>query len=386
MSCKKPSSIRSSQENLALFAIENDFTEETLHRNRGPIRSSVVKKKSEVTSGVTVNQIRRIRLSRIFAWLDTVFVGPFYAKSSIISTPNTIFARINFLSAIESNICVYEFTIPSLCFVYTGTFSPNIFCVDPTYFICVCKCTAHFLRRAFSLAHFASGKAGMSTFRHLRRDAENASKSVHLHWQFFCVAGNAQYNCASGDEALWNKNSFSIYFFIDLLAGYDLALTDWSEPLPRSSSVRICSLTPTFRYEKILILHIASTTSFSQNAWISASKKKTANWVSTPQVPLIQQQPQKSPTPFVGLPIQCVFELDCALKRISDGVRRAATQWYATPHQVVPDLFPLLRTGGTRRHRIASRSLHLIHPFHKLTPVRFAASTSVRLAQSANTP
>ena len=40
--------------------------------------------------------------------------------------------------------------------------------------------------------HFPSGKAGMSAFRHIRRHAENASKSVHLHWQIFCFAENAQ--------------------------------------------------------------------------------------------------------------------------------------------------------------------------------------------------
>ena len=34
--------------------------------------------------------------------------------------------------------------------------------------------------------------AGMSAFRHIRRDAENASTSVYLHWQIFCVAKIAQ--------------------------------------------------------------------------------------------------------------------------------------------------------------------------------------------------
>ena len=40
----------------------------------------------------------------------------------------------------------------------------HICCVDPTHFICVCKCTAHFPRRAFTLTHFPSGKSGMSAF------------------------------------------------------------------------------------------------------------------------------------------------------------------------------------------------------------------------------
>ena len=52
------------------------------------------------------------------------------------------------------------------------TFS-YIFCVDPTHTICVCKCTAHFsTSRVYT--HFPSGKAGMSGFRHIRRDAEDA--------------------------------------------------------------------------------------------------------------------------------------------------------------------------------------------------------------------
>ena len=52
--------------------------------------------------------------------------------------------------------------------------------------------------RVYTDAFFSSGKAGMSAFR---RNAENASKSVHLHWQIFCVEENAQQKCASVSEA-----------------------------------------------------------------------------------------------------------------------------------------------------------------------------------------
>ena len=85
-----------------------------------------------------------------------------------------------------------------------------------THFICVCKRTAHF---PSTLTHFPSGKAGMSAFRHIRRDAENASKSVRLHWQIFCLAGNVRLKCATVNEAImpiilnrrtFFKNSFSI--------------------------------------------------------------------------------------------------------------------------------------------------------------------------------
>ena len=73
-----------------------------------------------------------------------------------------------------------------------GHVLPHFFCIDPTYFIRVCKCTAQFSRRAFTPTHFPIGKANiMSAFRHIRRDAENASESVHSHWQIFCVAENA---------------------------------------------------------------------------------------------------------------------------------------------------------------------------------------------------
>ena len=39
----------------------------------------------------------------------------------------------------------------------------------------------HILGVAVTLTHSSSGKAGMSVFRNIRRDAENASECVHLH-------------------------------------------------------------------------------------------------------------------------------------------------------------------------------------------------------------
>ena len=82
------------------------------------------------------------------------------------------------------------------------------FCAAPIPFIRVCKRTAHFLRRVFTLTHFPSGKAGISAFRHIRRDAENVSKSVNLQTNFLRVlAENARLKCASVNDALVNGSS-----------------------------------------------------------------------------------------------------------------------------------------------------------------------------------
>ena len=68
----------------------------------------------------------------------------------------------------------------------------HIFSASIRHLLCACVNAPHiFASRVYTDA-FSEWKSGMSAFWHIRRDAENASERVHLHWQICCVVENAQ--------------------------------------------------------------------------------------------------------------------------------------------------------------------------------------------------